>query len=236
MKKSILTVVIAAASISNAVASSISYNFTNLFDITEINQTGTLSFFDSTLGTLTGVELTLTGAAIQSFTGLNNAAQTQTARLTSTTELFVGSTLSPLEALLAGSNPLVTLSSNTGFQSFSPNALLSFGPFSSQHQRCFRCPTEPLSVQLCSEWRGQLRHVRSIFERLALTGGGGNIRTTQSTKAKFEGEIQSPMSQPGLCPNREAPLPCSVSLLAVSWQPPRNWLKGPGRKRVKLVG
>ena len=61
MKKHLLALALIAA-IGAANAAVMSDSFSNVEQTTEINQTGALGLFDSTLGTLTGVSLILNGS------------------------------------------------------------------------------------------------------------------------------------------------------------------------------
>ncbi|MDP4626409.1 MAG: choice-of-anchor E domain-containing protein [Akkermansiaceae bacterium] len=67
---------------------------------TEINQTGTLAKFDSNLGELTGATLIIYGAADFSVQATNNSPQSQTARIGSTTSLFITSSETALNNLI----------------------------------------------------------------------------------------------------------------------------------------
>ena len=61
MKKLSLAIALAFAAV-GAQAATVSFNFANGLQTTEINQTGALGLFDSNLGTLTDVSLTVDGA------------------------------------------------------------------------------------------------------------------------------------------------------------------------------
>ena len=61
--------------------------------VTEINESGNLDLFDASLGTLTGATLEIFVATTQSFSVTNNAAQMQTANVTSSVDLLWSSTL-----------------------------------------------------------------------------------------------------------------------------------------------
>ena len=75
--------VCAALALVSANAATVTYSFTNPLSATEINQTGSLSLFDSNLGTLTGASLTVTGNLESVVTFVNSAAKNQRIRLIS---------------------------------------------------------------------------------------------------------------------------------------------------------
>ncbi|MCC6916895.1 choice-of-anchor E domain-containing protein [Nitrosomonas sp.] len=126
MKKILATAILAAAAATSH-AATLSYDFNNALQTTEIGQTGSLGLFDSSLGTLTGAMITVSGQAVMSFTGNNTAAQTQTATLTSEVELAWTTTLSALSSYLTDT---VLLSATSGSQSYAVGETKAFGPFS----------------------------------------------------------------------------------------------------------
>ena len=72
--KSIAFFATALALTAGANAATVSYNFANPMQTTEVNQTGNLGLFDSALGTLTSVSLSFSGANVTELTLINNAA------------------------------------------------------------------------------------------------------------------------------------------------------------------
>jgi hypothetical protein len=95
----------------------------------EINQTAGLGLFDTNLGTLTGVSLTLGGsnAATVRLSNIGAGTQAQTVVATSTTDLFWGSSLSSLDALLSAAGPLISPSASTPLVTVDANSV-SFLP------------------------------------------------------------------------------------------------------------
>ena len=87
-KKILAAAVVAALAAGSAQAAVVSYSFNNPLQTTEISQTGNLGFFDTGLGTLTSVQLTLTGRDETTITLTNNAAQSQTASATGSVDIF----------------------------------------------------------------------------------------------------------------------------------------------------
>ncbi|HQX08138.1 MAG TPA: choice-of-anchor E domain-containing protein, partial [Zoogloea sp.] len=80
--------------------------------------------FDTNLGTLNSVTLTLTGGMTTTIDLSNSAAQSQTARGTGTVDLTFASSLAGLDL----SSVLMNLTATTGLQTLAPGASASFGP------------------------------------------------------------------------------------------------------------
>jgi hypothetical protein len=100
------------------------FNFAN--STTEINKTGTLDLFDSSLGTLNSVTLSLFGGGEMTITLTNTAAQSQSVRATGAVDLIWTSSLAGLN--LSGVNMGLTFP--TGLQTLAPNQTAAFGPLS----------------------------------------------------------------------------------------------------------
>lgn len=181
MKKlSILAASIALAASANA--ATVSYNFTNAPETTEILQTGALGLFDSTLGTLTGAVLEVNGAAVMTFGGTNTAAQDQRATLTSSVELFWTSSLGALNPFLTDS---VAMSATSGTQLYAVGETKSFGPFSTNGAN-----TDNLAAILGSLiGTGNFTITCDSSSGLLVQGGGGNIATSQATQAQCGANI-----------------------------------------------
>jgi PEP-CTERM motif len=111
-------------------AATVSFSFSNLTTpISGIRpgtpQTGSLGLFDSSLGTLTGARLSLTGAASVAF-GINNLSSSpQTADLTHFTEFAWSSSLTALNPFLAD---LMQLTAGSGSLVYEPFQGRLFGP------------------------------------------------------------------------------------------------------------
>lgn len=184
MKKNILAAaVVAALSVGAANAATVSFNFSNPLEITEISQTGNLGLFDTNLGTLTGVSLTFTGANETLLTLTNNAANTQTTRATSTTDLFFGSSLGGLNGLLGAANPLVSLSETTGFVTLASGASAIFGPLSDSDSITWVAELAGILASFGQAGGGSFAITCDSLSGIAIQGGGGNIASNQATQA-----------------------------------------------------
>jgi hypothetical protein len=113
----------------------------------------------------------------------NNAAQAQNVKATTSTDLNFSSSLAALNGLITGSNPVVSLSETTGFNLINAGDTANFGPLIDSDQ---------------VDWTAQLAGILNSFvgtagqnfaigctsiSGIAVAGGGGNVGTTQQTKA-----------------------------------------------------
>jgi hypothetical protein len=174
------------ASFTNAVSAATlsGGSFNNGLEITEITQTGTLSKFDSSLGTLTSVKLTLSAEWLQSFTARNTSQQSQTARVRTSTDIsfdILGLTSFP---------DFLSFGADTGTLSYTSGQSRSFGPFSDSDSVDVLFPPTA-SLAFFSGLAGQTFDVTcSSLSGLTVTGGGGNIDSTQNTQAGCGASIE----------------------------------------------
>lgn len=152
-------------------------SFSNPEATTEINQSGNLNLFDSTLGSLTGAVLTLTGSATFSFTGNNTAAQAQNASITSSTNLDFTSSLAALNALLGD----IDLSATSGNQTYAVGETKAFGPINDTENSIIDLASSLAFLQALGG--GTFSINCASLSGLSVLGGGGNINTTQATQA-----------------------------------------------------
>ena len=94
---------------SAAQAASIQYSFSNGYVKTEVNQGGSLRFFDQSLGRLTGVSFSFDGG-LQTWISLtNNSNDGDTLVGTSTSALFYSTDFGGLNSLIAADTPMLEL-------------------------------------------------------------------------------------------------------------------------------
>lgn len=172
------------AFVASANAATVSFDYTNPLQTTEINQTGSLGLFNSSLGVLTGASLRLDGSTVMSFSGTNTAAQAQNARLTSGVELLWSSDLAALNPFLTD---IIDLSATSGTQNYAPNETKSFGPFPASDFLEYDLGSILGSLQ--NAGGGTFGVSCESLSGLAVVGGGGNISTTQSTQANCGASI-----------------------------------------------
>jgi len=189
----------------SASAATLSFSFSKPLQTTEISQTGSLGLFDSGLGVLTGVTLTLTGQNVTELTLTNNAANTQTTRATATTDLdFVSNLVG-----LTFASPLVSLSATTGFVTLNPGETQSFGPLNDSDTIVLN----PAASLFAVAGGGTFTISCASFSGLSVVGGGGNIASTQSTQAACGAEISYEYTSR---PPVQVPEPATLALLGLA--------------------
>ncbi len=210
--KSLATFVAGTALALSANAATVSFSFDNQLQKTDINQTGILGLFNGALGTLTGVALEFTGHSITQLSLINTAAQPQTVQATGSTGLFFGSSLGALNGLLTAANSLLSLSATTGLQTIGAGATVAFGPlFASQS-------VAPNVSTILSSFVGVGTFNATCFSLsgLTLTGGSGNIQSTQATQADCDGAITYTYTPTVVPPPNRVPEPTSLALMGLA--------------------
>ncbi len=209
MKKSIIALAALFAAV-GAQAATVSYQYGLPIteSTTEHNQTGFLGLFDSSLGTLTGATLDVFGSATFAYTGRNTAAQAQTANLTSSTAIIWSSGLAALTPFLGD---VINLSSTTGFLSYASGETKSFGPVAGSGT--FSDDLAAILVSLQAPGGGNFGVTCQSFSGFTVQGGGGNLDTTQDTKAGCGARIVYTYDAP---PPPQLPEPASLALVGLA--------------------
>lgn len=172
MKKILAAAVLAALSVGSANAA---LSFSNAEQTTEISQSGFLDLFDTNLGTLNSVTLTLNGGMTTTIDLSNSAAQSQTARGTGTVDLSFTSSLAGLDL----SAVLLNLTATTGLQTLAPGASASFGPLTDTDTIALT----PTAALFGAAGGGTFSISCESFSGLGVSGGGGNVAASQTTTA-----------------------------------------------------
>lgn len=181
--KSLATLLVGSALAFSANASTISYSFNNPLETTEISQEGFLGLFDSALGTLTGISMIFTGAHETSLTLTSSASQVQTVSATSTTNLNFSSGLGALNALILTANPVITLSS-TALQSLNPGDAWTSGSLVDGRSIIWaESAFENIKSSFIQSGGGEFLMTCTSLSGLSVSGGGGNVASTQNTSA-----------------------------------------------------
>jgi PEP-CTERM motif len=206
MIKKLSTAAVALVAAFGAQAATIDFSFGLPLTLatTEINQTGQLGLFDASLGTLTGAVLELTGGATFSFSGTNTAAQSQRATLNASTELFWGSSLAALSPLLVDT---ISLTATSGSQVYAVGETKNFGPFAGEDTLSYNLGAILASLQ----GQGTFDISCESQSGFAVVGGGGNISSTQATKAGCGASIVYTYTPPVTVPE-----PTSLALVGLA--------------------
>ena len=213
--KSLAVLLAGTALAISANAATVSFNFTNAFQTTEISQTGNLGLFDSTLGALTGVSLSFNGGSTTTLSLKNSAQQSQTTTATGTTALNFGSSLSPLNTIIFANNPVVSLSATTGAVTLAPNVTQSFGPLLGNQTITWTEATQLSSIvnSFANAGGGIFAVSCTSLSGFSVVGGGGNISSVQSTEAGCGASIQYTY---GERPPEQVPEPASLALVGLA--------------------
>jgi PEP-CTERM motif len=190
---------------------SFTYGMPLVLSTTEINETGSLGLFDSSLGMLTSATLTLFGGATFTFSGTNNAAQSQTANLTSSTSLSWNSSVGALDLIISAAS--IDLSETSGPLAYASGQTRSFGPTTDTDNLVY--DVLGIGNSLSAIGGGSFTLTCESLSGLAVVGGGGNISTSQSTQAGCGATIvyeytNQPPPPPGV------PEPASLALVGLA--------------------
>lgn len=201
MKKILAAAVLAALSVGTANAA---LSFSNAEQTTEISQTGFLDLFDTNLGTLNSVTLTLNGAMTTTIDLSNSAAQSQTARGIGSVDLTFASSLAGLDL----SAVLLQLTASTGNQTLASGSSASFGPLTDSDTVALT----PTAALFGAAGGGTFSISCESLSGLAVLGGGGNVGATQTTTAGCGASIVYDFTP---TPPTRVPEPASMALVGL---------------------
>lgn len=175
----------------------------------EINQSGSLGLFDTQLGTLTGLSLTLLGSATFEFSVINNSVKAHAASVTSGTTLGWSSSVAALSDLLAPAS--LALSYGIGPTVFAAGSAQSFGPVQQTGSvQLDEAALAGLGGQLSAAGGGSFMLSCQSVSAL-LVQGGGALQVPASTQAGCGARI-SYRYQPAGTPPPGVPEPGSLAL------------------------
>lgn len=183
MKKLLALALVAAAG--TAQADTLSFSFMNAETPTEINQTGSLGLFDSSLGTLNSVTITLDGSSTATIDLTNKVSSTgpQRVRAASTVDLLFNSSIAGLDSILMGIM-FPTLTNATPLVTLNPGESQSFGPLTaSDSYGLTAADLSGITASFAAAGGGSFNVMCSSLSGFTLTGGGGQIDSSQATTA-----------------------------------------------------
>ena len=190
MKPLLVAVALASLTASTVQAATVSFSYNNPLELTELNQTGTLGFFNSNLGVLTGVQFNAFGEGSTTITLVNNAVQAQTVSADSSVLLNFFSSDLALSGIFSPNNPFLTLSFGAGV-SYPLAAGQSFttGLLNDTDSRMLDASQFNGLLSLQTVGDGAFDVTCRSVSQLSVSGGGGNILAGQSTMAGCGAEI-----------------------------------------------
>lgn len=125
--KPVLTLALMAG-IAAGPAHGASLSFSNAESLTPISQDGLLALFDTNMGILQGVRLTLFGTGSSRFTLTNNAGSSQAVTASSRIPMYFSSSRPGISATLDALVPALLLEASTGPLLLAPGTTSTFGP------------------------------------------------------------------------------------------------------------
>lgn len=176
-----------ACSVAANAQTSISYEIGSrtTMTTTELNFTDDLLLFDSSLGTLTAATLTLYQAVETTVGTTNHSAQTQQFRVTGFSYLYWSSDNADIDALIKGPEGVGTsFSVSTGpstLQVLGAGESAVVGPLFGNDERSIDLGDYLDDFQ--ADGGGTFSLAASTLSGLMISGGGGNIDSSQSTYA-----------------------------------------------------
>lgn len=199
----------------SAQADTVTYSFDFALAGTEISQTGSLGLFDSALGTLTGISLTLFGQSSTSMTLTNlSTAGPQSVEAITTIDLLFSSDLSDLDAVVGGVN--FGLSASTGVQSLA-SGQHTFGPFADSDVVTLVSELNGLSGSFVKAGGGSFQLGCDSATGVSLTSPNGTVSNlvsaVQSSNAACGAQITYSYRASG---NNNVPEPGSLALAGLA--------------------
>jgi len=186
-------------------------SFSNALETTEIDQTGLLDKFDPSLGVLTAVFLSWGGTAETSFAVTNNAAQTQSSRVTTNVDLIFSSNDSAISAIL--STLTLSLQANSGGLITLPSgATANFGPVTDSDSASFSAATGD-AILAAFTGPGTFSVECESLSGLSVIGGGGNVSSSQQTAAGCFASVEYDFVQR---PPTNVPEPGTLALIGLA--------------------
>lgn len=210
MKKHLLALaLIAATGAANAAVATATYDFNNAEQTTEISQSGSLSLFDSTLGTLTSVSLKLFGSMTTTLTALHTSQGPSTGSITGTVDLYFNTNLAGLD--LNAVSPL-SLSATTGLiRNLDPNTALPVGPLTDSDV----ISLTPAAGLFSAAGGGQFSIGCESVSGIGASGFSGNAKPGQDTTAGCGAEITYTYDAAAVQPPAPNPVPEPASMALI---------------------
>lgn len=178
-------------------------SFNNALETTEISQSGSLDLFDSNLGTLTSVVLTVTGQMQTTLTLSNTAQQQQLVNASGIVDLLFGTSNG-----YALAPSLMNLSAATGPQLIASGATAVFGPLADNDTIIYNVAAADFA-KFAAAGGGSFNVTCDSLSGLSVTGGGGNVQATQATQAACGASVAYQFRE------IQVPEPASLALLGL---------------------
>lgn len=179
MIKTVLALAL-VASMAAAPAHGASLSFTNPDSLTPISQDGILELFDTNIGTLNAVRLTLSGTGSNHFALNNSSGSAQNVSASAVILMYFSSSLPSLNTTLDVLMPALQLQASTGPINLEAGAAVSFGPVASSATLTLDTLTPSLFAQ---EGGGNFTIYCENSDEKRLDGGNGVVTLGLLTQA-----------------------------------------------------
>ena len=175
---------------------------------TELNTTLSFPLFDSSLGTLTGVTVGLTGTINVTGSVTNHAAQQQTFTLTETSNMAGSGGRTSLNAAISA----LSISLGQTFTGLAPGASGTFGP--PNVNSATSTITNPIDLASYQSAGGSVDTIAvSTLTGTTILGGGGNITSALATKAELALTVKYTYTQSCAQTQTCIPEPATMAIL-----------------------
>lgn len=169
-----------AAGIAAGPAHGASLSFSNAESPTPISQDGMLDLFDTNIGTLQSVRLTLFGTGTSNFILTNTSGNSQNVTASSGIRMYFSSSRPSLSATLDALVPALLLQASTGPVSLAPGKTFTFGPLHSTES----LELNTLAPSVFSQaGGGSFTLYCENSDEGGLDGGNGNVSASLVTQA-----------------------------------------------------
>ncbi len=217
MKKLSLAIALGLAAI-GAQAATVSFQFgfpAPALTNTEINVSGPLGLFDTNLGTLTDVDLTINSAMAGSITLTLGAANgNQNVRGTSSSDVSYTSTLAPLNAALGSVSQNLTFT--TGLLNLAPGSSLTVTGFTDSESTSLNAALDAFIASFGAAGGGSFGLGCTTLSSFTVAGGGGFAGGSETRQAGCGAQITYTYTTVIDPPPPPIPEPGALALVALA--------------------
>lgn len=218
MKKTVIAASLLAASIGTANAEVVTQSFDLGYMTTDLTSTtspgstavGVIDQFDTSLGTLNSVTLTLTGNTRSTTTIDNTSAANAFFRYDSSIQ-WLFEVVDSDDVLTNGFNSI--LATTGAFVSLNSGDILDLGQTSSTGSATFNFSSAADLADFIGT--GTVGIGCNTFSSSSFTGGGGNLDSTQVTTAQCLGSVSYDYTAANVPPTGNVPAPATLALLGL---------------------
>lgn len=212
LRRIILTSAMAVLTVGISSANTIAGTCTGGTSPTELNINAGCSKFNTNLGSLNFITLTINGSIAGTISLTNNSATTQTVKGTTTSDLFLNTTLAGFTGLTSGAD-LATLSFTTGFQNIAPSGTFTSGTLNSglgSTGAVTNTSAGTFGTYSSVGGGGTYNFNLTTVSGFTVTGGGGFISSSQTTNGTVSATVSYDYTVPAV---GGVPEPATMALM-----------------------